>query len=289
MVARGGTGLLSGPDAYNNATDDELMSRIQEATDLYPSLRSLSMRMASSRISPDETIATLKAIMDMSVASDPDHPRHLDWVDRRSKIRTLVVTAVEKAGRRSRWTTTLQRLWMTTARRSNAAYVGGIVLASIGPQQAPTADEISALAAEIELDEDEFHSVTLGELHQRTIEPVEWLVPGIIPKMNSGALAGSSNVGKTRWLALLAACVASGRTDILGWEPCEPTSVVWLANEEYVEDILRRIKAVALHYDLEDSEPIIVRGKAVGSFKLAQLNETRVLEINRDNVSYSPP
>ena len=286
MVARGGTGLLSGPDTYNNATDDELMSRIQEATDLYPSLRSLSMRMASSRISPDETIATLKAIMDMSVASDPDHPRHLDWVDRRSKIEHLVVTAVEKAGAAFSVDDDFAKAldddgpsFLDTQRMLAASS------RPIGPQQAPTADEISALAAEIELDEDEFHSVTLGELHQRTIEPVEWLVPGIIPKMNSGALAGSSNVGKTRWLALLAACVASGRTDILGWEPCEPTSVVWLANEEYVEDILRRIKAVALHYDLEDSEPIIVRGKAVGSFKLAQLNETRVLEINRDNVS----
>ena len=59
--------------------------------------------------------------------------------------------------------------------------------------------------------------------------------------------------------------LAVSDTKRMGLRQCPaPASTLWLANEERVEDILRRLKAVALQLDDTASEPMVVRGKDAG-------------------------
>jgi hypothetical protein len=154
-----------------------------------------------------------------------------------------------------------------------------------GPQRETKPEDLEKRVEEAELSS-AYTAIDLSELHTETIPPVEWIIPGVIPKGNSGGLAGSSNVGKTRFLAALAVGVASGRTDLLGFPKMdEPMPVLWLANEERVDDIKRRIKAVGRHYDVKSGVTILVRGKDDGSLRLAGVNEVRTLEIDEKNLA----
>lgn len=288
---KGGTGSISAPSGFNSDTDDELIERIQRADDLYPALRTLSMRLVTSRthrMPEAEQIVTLERIMDSSDAAEPGHPRHEDWIDRREKIPGLIDSARDKE-EEVRLTPSDIELLMTGEAFLDTQKILAAAVRPIGPQRGPSLADIEARVAEIQgEDDDEYVTVDVQGLRKEIIPPVEWLIPGIIPKRNSVGLAGASNVGKTRWLASLAVCVAAGKTERMGLPripEAEARSVLWIANEEYVDDIKRRMKAYALHYSITSSAPVIVRGKEKGAFKLARVNDMRMLEVDVEGVA----
>jgi len=100
------------------------------------------------------------------------------------------------------------------------------------------------------------------------------------------SIAGMSNVGKTRFMCALVMALAVGDTKRMGLPQCAgKVSSLYVANEEHLEDCARRFKAVALQHDDKDSLPIVVRGKAAGTFRLVAVNEAGTLEIDEKNVA----
>jgi hypothetical protein len=88
LKVKGGSGAI-GTEAFNPLPDKELAAQIHDATCFHPALLSLSFRMCGLRNSnghtkkPEEVEAYLNQLMDDSVAAEPSHPRHEDWLDRR--------------------------------------------------------------------------------------------------------------------------------------------------------------------------------------------------------------
>jgi hypothetical protein len=82
--------------ASDAESDDTLVAKIINASEIYPALRALSYRLAGRGMAAEDVAANLERIMAASVASNPDHGRHEDWLDRRSKIEGLVSSAVVK-------------------------------------------------------------------------------------------------------------------------------------------------------------------------------------------------
>ena len=301
MLAKGGSGNLTF-DSFNSATDEQLIERIQAATELYPSLRSLAYRMPGRRaddgtyLTEAEMVNILENLMDTSVAADADHDRHEDWADRRRKISDLVSTAADKekggVGLTDPELAALQQ-------GESLIKVQEMIAAStrpIGPQREIKLKDIEKRVAEMETadtssDSDtrsssDFVRLTVGQLNEAVLPPIEWVLPDMIPEMSTVSLAGMSNVGKTRFLAALVVGLAVGDTKRMGLPQCtEKITTVWVANEERTEDICRRLKAVALQHGDKDSAVISVRGKAAGMLRLVALNEAGNLEIDEKNVA----
>ena len=301
MIAKGGTGSTKLGSAYNDATDEELMERIQDASDLYPALRSLSYRLPSRRMengyrmTEAEMVTVLENLMDTSVAADPAHSRYNDWVDRREKIPHLVETSMEKE--RGGVVLTDEDIEMMTQGETFIETQKMIASASrpIGPQRETSSEDIERRIMEMgtkdksksESDTSaEFGKRDVAQLHEEIIEPIEWIVPGMIPKGGTISLAGMSNVGKTRWLASLVVSLAVGDTARLGLPACDGrVRALWVANEEHEADIWRRCKAVARQHKDWNSEEIIVRGKGNGMFRLVAINEGGFPELDEDNIA----
>jgi hypothetical protein len=301
MLEKGGTGSVRLGSSFNDATDDDLIEQIQDASDLYPALRSLSYRLPSRRmdngyrLTEPEMVTILENLMDTSVASDPAHERYDDWVDRRSKIAHLVETAVAKE--RGGVALTDDDIELMTQGESfiKTQEILAANIRPIGPQRETTAQDIrERVAAQRTADKsesandssDELIVVNAKQLHERTIEPIKWIVPGMIPEGGTVSLAGMSNVGKTRWLASLLAGLSVGDTERVGLPPSEGKTVsLWIANEEHADDICRRLKAVHLQHGDKDSADIAIRGKADGTLRLVALNEAGNPEIDEDNVA----
>jgi hypothetical protein len=292
LVAKGGTGNVRLSSSFNEATDDELIVRIQDATDLYPALRTLSCRLPSRRqnngyrLTESEMVNILENLMDTSVAAEPSHPRHDDWCDRRSKIETLVETATTKE--REGITLTLDEIEMMTQGETFIGTQNMIAQASrpVGPQRETDADDIERLISSVSNLSGEINVVNAGLLHETIIEPIVWIVPGMIPKGGTTSLAGMSNVGKTRWLASLVAALSVGDTKRIGLPQVEAKAVsLWIANEEHVEDIHRRIKAVFRQNNDKLSGNIAVRGKGNGMLRLVALNEVGSPELDQSNIA----
>lgn len=284
MKAKGGSGnVKSGSSTFNPETDGEIAQSIFDADELYPALRTLSYRLAGRTYTREEQLEILFGLMDQSVAADSSHPRHDDWEDRRSKIEDLVDSAIEKQG-----------LQLTDKQLDTMAQVGGFTRGDptetcpIGPQRETSIEDIERGIAKEGSDKSSFEQFSLDDLHNETIEPVEWVVPSFIPKGNTIGLAGASNVGKTRWLAGLVACISTGHTEKLGLPPMTREgggSVLWVANEERTDDIKRRIKAFARHHGLSGGTIFSVHGKEKGSFALAGLNDIGQTEILEKNLT----
>lgn len=281
-----GTGSISSLSSYSSVSDDALIEAIKTAEDLYPALRSLSMRLPHRSfggvpLSPAQQVEALQEIMKVSVAADQAHPRHVDWVDRYNKIDALVDSANYKQD---------PQQWMTEGVVDNImdgpSIMGDIVSRPIGPQRETKLDDIEQRVAAIVEEDEEFEGFTLSELKATTLPAIEWLIEGMLPVGGIASLGGTSNVGKTRWLASLAACLSVGRTDLMGLPEAEPSGVVWIANEEHTDDIKRRIKAATQHYDIRDSgERIAVRPKTQGTFRLVALNEVGNPELDEENIA----
>lgn len=293
MIAKGGTGRLT-VDSYNDATDDEVIIAIQKAEALYPALRTLSYRMSTRRTDRDQQIQVLTDILNTSVAADPSHPRHDDWLDRLSKVTDLVDSGLEK----------VQRPIMDENSAMLLAAGGSFIdrekmTRPIGPQRETTTSDIEERVAEHQQKKEqttksepsenegngEFLSVNAKQLTDATLEPIKWVVPRMIPEGGTVSLAGTSNVGKTRWLAALAALGACGQLDRMGLPKADKFSMLWAANEERTLDIARRIKAVVLQHHIKKSDNILIRGKDIGMLRLVAVNETGNPEIDEANVA----
>ena len=256
--------------SWNSATDHELIDKIKSAADLYPALRSLSVRLPTRRgedglpLGRDKQVATMHAIMDDSEAAKPSHPRHEDWLDRRSRIEDLVDSAIGRGG-------------VTLTPEDIARLTEGepfmVDARPIGPQQETTASDIEELVG----DNNEVEVMSAASLALEVLPPIEWLVDQMIPM--------GGTVGKTRWLAHLSICLAAGNTEAMGLPASVAASVLWCANEERVEDIKRRLKAASQHMGIRSGADIVVRGKTAGMLRLIALNEIGTPEIDRENVA----
>ena len=274
-----------------SADDETLVSRIQDASDLYPSLRTLSYRLPT-RKRPDghpyseaEQISLLTNIIDTSVAANSAHARHDDWLDRRSKIEHLVVTANAKR----RGGVELPESMLSAISQGGfiaAPVASQTTVASaprpVGPQREVTLEDVESSLTAID---DEYTTMTAESLRAKTMPPIEWLIEGMIPTGSTVSLGGTSNVGKTRWLAALVTGLAVGATQRMGLPPCQAASSLWIANEERTDDIERRIKAVVLQHGDKRSLPISVRGKDSGMMRLIALNEIGTPQIDTEGVA----
>lgn len=307
MKEKGGSGNLP-HESFSDTTDDELVRRINTAEDFYGSLRTLSWRLplrtnseTGRTFTKGEVILILETIMDDSAAASPDHLRHDDWHERYEKIEELVDSAYAKLMP----TEITPELSAIMDPEGSLIDVGGMQAAlarPIGPQRETTAADIESKVKALQSAESsgetgqstggpetpsEFTVTSLGGLRELRIAPLEWVIPDMLPKASTCSLAGTSNVGKTRWLASLIAGLAASDTARMGLPQCETgCSTLWLANEERVEDIQRRVKAVALqHGDTSNEHHIVIRGKDDGMLRLVALNETGVAELDEDNIA----
>lgn len=296
MKAKGGTGNIKA-GSFNDATDEDVIASIKVADELYPALRTLSYRLPS-RQGPDgallsrgQQIEILEGVMDESDAKSSNHPRHEDWLDRREKIPDLVDSAITKREGPQFSDAVL------TALQEGTPFMRMPESRPIGPQRETDIKEIAKRVAELSeaIDEEEilraeedseFDTFTLDDLMDMNIPPIDWIIEGMLPAGGTSSLGGTSNVGKTRWLAGLIATLSVGRTELLGLPPCKgPTPTLWVANEEHGDDIKRRIKAAATHYDIRGSQaPITVRPKTAGALRLVALNEVGTPELDEENI-----
>ena len=285
MRERGGTGNLSMSSAYNTASDEELMEKVFDASELYPSIRTLSMRLASRRVSYSDGITILQGLMNDSVASSPTHKRHEVWKDRYSKIEILMETAIEKEAPPKADTLFSEALLAEGPSFLDTQRMIAASSRPIGPQRETKIEDIEQLVEELE-DEEEFDVFTTDQLNQTSLPEIQWLIEGMLPKGGISSLGGTSNVGKTRWLAALAACLSTGETEKMGLPKAEASSVVWICNEEHSDDIRRRIKAAGLQYDLGASRGrIAVRPKTEGTFRLVACNEVGNQELDAASIA----
>jgi hypothetical protein len=309
MKAKGGTGNVVSLGTYNNATDEELIEHIQNATELYPALRSLAYRMPGRRqddgsyLDEQQMTNILENVMDCSLAADASHPRHEDWLDRRGKISELVVSGIDKDKVGVGLTAT-----ELSAMQQGESFIKAqeMIAASsrpIGPQQEVSLIQIEALVGEMggptkpvrkedsdptdTVDTNNVVRLNAKELRSVTLPPIEYLIPRMMSRGGTCSLAGMSNVGKTRWMAALIMALAVGDTKRMGLPQCTgKTSSLYIANEEHIEDMARRFAAVCYQHDDKDSADIFVRGKKAGTFRLVAINETGHPEVDAKNVAW---
>lgn len=124
--------------------------------------------------------------------------------------------------------------------------------------QMPLGTAAQKIAEKIDVPDD---LPTLDWLNE-DLPPPDWLIEGFIERGKIMGLAGTSNAGKTRWLAMLVACMSSGRYDIIGVaDEAQPLRVMMVANEETELDLKRRVKATALANGLRMTTPITFCGQ----------------------------
>ena len=287
MLAKGGTGSVTTGSAYKEASDEELVKAIQTAADLYPALRTLSYRMPmrtfddGSSLTEAQQIDILENIMRTSDAQHEAHARHADWQDRFDKITDLVQSANEKHRR----PVMSEEAAAMLAEEESFIDTGKMIAATrpIGPQRETSTSDIEDRIKDIP--DTTFVTVCAESLAAQTLPPIEWVIPGMIPLAGTVSLGGTSNVGKTRWLAALAALGAASMLPLMGLPEAPAFAVLWVANEERVDDIKRRLKAVMRQHDIKVSETISIRGKDGGMMRLIGVNETGQPEIDEENVA----
>ena len=284
MRDKGGSGSLS-ISSWNEATDEELIERIRSAEDLYPALRTLSMRLQSQQgpdgkpLRREHQVALLHSLLATSEAAAPTHPRHHDWLDRKRKVEDLVDSAIYKSEGVQMSDEVIASLLEGEPLMDVDAFTR-----PIGPQRETTPEDIEVRVAE--LDDGEVVDITAQSLSAERLPAIDWLVEQMIPLGGTVSLGGTSNVGKTRWLAGLCMCIAANCTERMGLPAAHAAEpVLWIANEEHVDDIKRRLKAAAQHYDIDETLPVSVRGKNEGMLRLIALNEVGTPEIDEDNVA----
>lgn len=290
----GATGNTKLTESFNSQPDDDVVAAILDASDLYASLRTLSYRLVGRGIERSLVYNTLTRIMDDSRASSSLHDRHEDWQDRYEKIGDLVDSAIKKQSIADFHEDELAGIMDGPPIMDTSA------ARPIGPQRETSPDDIEARVAELDQASSlpylgdssqtssgsEYTVMTEAGLHERLIPPLEWLIPGMIPKASTISLGGTSNVGKTRIIAGLVAALSAGDTERMGLPGADgPRTSLWLANEERTDDIARRIKAAARQHNSYADTPIVVRGKDHGLLRLVALNEIGTPELDEQNVA----
>lgn len=136
-------------------------------------------------------------------------------------------------------------------------YTGGSVRYFLQPKL----PEMPAVA----LDDGEYVTIDGNQLLQTELPDIDWIIDDMIPAGDLISIAGPSGVGKTRYIALLIACLLTGRTDLMGLPQAnKPISTLYFANEEKGEDLQRRIKAAMHANGLVGGRRSWVRGKDAG-------------------------
>jgi len=101
------------------------------------------------------------------------------------------------------------------------------------------------------------------------LESIEWVIDQSMPAGGLVSWAGPSGAGKTRYIALLLACLTTGSTEVMGLPPSEACNSLYVANEERATDIQRRVKAAMVANDLPQGDcAVYVRGKDAGRFSM---------------------
>ena len=291
MLAKGGSGTVT-TEAYNNIPDDVLVEKIRTAADFYASLRTLSWRLPlrtneeGRPFTQEGAVSFLEALMDDSVAAQESHPRHDDWIDRRGKIEDLVTSAFRKHAS-PEFTPQMIEVLSPEDSLIDLADFQAALTRHLRPQPVTDHHDIEARIADLAQNEiDDFVDIHAAGLRADLIEPLTWILPGMIPEAGTVSLAGTSNVGKTRWLAALVMALAMGDTARMGLpQATQAVSSLWIANEERVDDIRRRVKAASLQHDDTESLHILVRGKDTGMLRLVTINENGMPEIDEENVA----
>ena len=137
-------------------------------------------------------------------------------------------------------------------------------------------------------DPSEFKKINASEIITRTLPPMPWIVPGVIPARRVGSLAGASNVGKTYYVAALAVALSMGQTELLGLPEMEKAvPVLIVTNEEDVDDVEFRVKAPSIYYNAQGTNPadIYVRGNDDGMFTLASKDDNNNLKVDHNRVN----
>jgi len=103
---------------------------------------------------------------------------------------------------------------------------------------------------------------------------IDYLVPNYLIRGGVHSVTGPSGVGKTRYISLLMACLATGRGDVMGVEAVPPMRTMYIANEEAAEDVRRRIKVAKLANGLTGGMQNWVRGgKDSGVLRLTKVED----------------
>jgi hypothetical protein len=87
------------------------------------------------------------------------------------------------------------------------------------------------------------HFLTLADLLKRTPAPVEELVPGLVEKNTATFLAGPGGSHKSRLAIQWGLCLATG-TPVWG-RPVQKATFVYLSYEDPVDEVTRRVHAIA--------------------------------------------
>lgn len=138
----------------------------------------------------------------------------------------------------------------------------------------PKVQEMPAAA----LDDGEYVAIDGDQLLLAELPDIDWLIDDMIPAGDLISIAGPSGVGKTRYIALLIACLLTGRTDLMGLPAANrPISTLYFANEEKGEDLQRRIKAAMHANGLVGGRRSWVRGKDAGRVRLLRQQDGALL------------
>jgi len=121
---------------------------------------------------------------------------------------------------------------------------------------------------QVDLSDGEYVTIDGNQLLKAELPDIDWIVDDMIPAGDLISIAGPSGVGKTRYIALLIACMLTGRTDLMGLPAAnKPISTLYFANEEKGEDLQRRIKAAMHANGLVGGRKSWVRGKDAGRIR----------------------
>jgi RecA-family ATPase len=86
------------------------------------------------------------------------------------------------------------------------------------------------------------------------VPPRRWLVHERVPMGEVTLLTGDGSAGKTTIAMQLAVSVIAGLTDWLGGVIDEPGGVFFLTAEESMQELIRRLQSIALHYRVTDAD-----------------------------------
>lgn len=232
----------------NNLSDlssDELTDMIQRGVNLHESLFALAQSCAREGMAEADAVGVCRKALARSERrlSDPE-----TWDDRMRDLNRTVADAYARAG--------LQAEEVATR------------LAGLLQKRAPPAAQIAVTSGGCE--------ATNDQLAGTRIDPIDWLVPNLLPAQNLVSVTGPSGVGKTRWTAALVAAMAAGRTDLLRLpDAARPLRAAWFGNEEKTADLLRRVKGAVqvIGPDVLQSEPVYYRGKDAAGGPLRLLKQ----------------
>jgi hypothetical protein len=250
LKLKGGTGSTKVGSSFNEASDDDLIQRIREASELYPSLLSLSYRLASRRhpegrsFTEGEMVQMLQGVMNDSVAANDNHGRHEDWLDRYSKIEELVSSAIN-AHKPTELTEDEIELFM------DGEPIMIIELTQSG-SPSPSADATdkfvsSPIQGDAKRKEERHRLITMAEM-MADLGTTNWLIEGCLEIDTLAVLYGAPKTGKTFVTLDMALSIASG----IGFHGhnVQQGAVVYIVGEGR-SGLMRRTKAWCIEHDVD--------------------------------------